>query len=121
MLRLLKLKAIVDGNHIYILVRGKPIVITAQSNPSKLVVTDGFHITKPVVVRHGRQRPKYFRVVCAIENEQLIIGTIITGVVYAMGYTSGIIFLKLLSTAPIIYFLFLYYINRKEFIKIEQV
>jgi hypothetical protein len=38
-----------------------------------------------------------------------------------MGATSGMILLQILSVSPIIYFLFLYYINRKEFIQIRAV
>ncbi|MGZ3847179.1 MAG: hypothetical protein ACXVBH_14045, partial [Flavisolibacter sp.] len=73
------------------------------TNPTKLVVTDGFHITSPVNVTYAKNHARYFTVVCIIEDAQLIIGFILVLVLFAMGYTSGIIFLRLLSLVPIIY------------------
>jgi hypothetical protein len=111
----------VNGNTIYPLTRNKPVVIDMLTNPTKLVVTDGFHITRPMNVTYAKDYARYFTIVCIIEDAQLIIGFIITVVLYFMGYTSGIIFLRLLSVMPVFYFLFLYYIKRKDFIKIQPV
>jgi hypothetical protein len=106
---------------IYPLIRNKPITITIPTNPSRIVVTDGFHITQPVSVGFSQAHTQYYKVACAIEDDQLLVGLIIMVLLYAMGATSGIIFLQVLSLAPIFYFLFLYYINRKQFIRILPV
>lgn len=121
LLRFLRLRLIVNGTYIYSLVTNKPIVVTIPTNPSKIVVTDGFHITKPLELTYSYTKTYYFKVVCGIENDQLLIGTIIGVVIYMMGVTSGLILLQLMSISPIIYFLFLYYIKRKEFIQIRPV
>ena len=89
------------------------------TNPSKLVVTDGFHITKPIELTYSPKHTVFFKIGCVIEDDQLIVGTIIIGLLYAMGATSGFILLQLVSIIPVFYFLFLYYINRKEFIKLQ--
>jgi hypothetical protein len=102
-------------------VRNKPVVIDMPTNPTRLVVTDGYHITSPMDVTYSRKYTRYFTIVCAIEDAQLIIGFVLTLILYAMGYTSGIILLQLLSIGPVLYFLFLYYIKRKEFIRIQPV
>ena len=115
----MKLRVVVNGVYIYSLVKNKPVVIDIPSNPSRVVVTDGYHITKPMEVIYSQKRTYYFKVVCAIEDDQLLVGFIIIVLLYAMGATSGIIFLQLLSLGPLVYFLFLYYINRKEFIQIR--
>jgi hypothetical protein len=112
---------VVNGHSIYPLVRNKPVVIDMPTNPTKLVVTDGFHITIPTNVTYSKNYTRYFTIVCIIEDAQLIIGFILTLILYAMGLTSGIIFLQLLSLAPIFYFLFVYYIKRKDFIRIQPV
>jgi hypothetical protein len=101
------------------MVKNKPIVIDMPTNPSKLVVTDGFHITKPIELTYSPRHTRFFKIVCVIEDDQLIVGLIIIGLLYAMGSTSGIILLQLLSMAPVFYFLFLYYINRKDFIQLR--
>ena len=110
-----------NGHNIYPLVRNKPVVIDMPTNPTKLVVTDGYHITAPLNVTYSRDYTRYFTIVSAIEDAQLIIGFVLTLVLYAMGFTSGIVFLQLLSMAPVLYFLFLYYIKRKEFIRVQPV
>lgn len=120
-MRFLRLKLIVNGTNIYSLVRSRPIVVPIPTNPSKIVVTDGFHITRPLELTYSHTRTYYFQIVCGIENDQLLIGMIIGGLLYMMGATSGMIFLQVLSLAPIFYFLFLYYIKRKEFIQIRPV
>jgi hypothetical protein len=112
---------VVNGHYIYSLVRNKPVVIEMPTNPTKLVVTDGFHITSPVNVTYSKKYTRYFTIVCAIEDAQLIIGFIMVLVLYAMGLTSGILLLKFFSLVPIFYFLFLYYIKRKEFIRVQPI
>jgi hypothetical protein len=119
LLRFLKLKVVVNGHYIYALVRNKPIVIDMPTNPSRLVVTDGFHITPPVELTYTPKYTQFYKIVCVIEDDQLLVGFIIIGLLFAMGFTSGMVLLELLSMGPIIYFLFLYYINRKEFIQIQ--
>lgn len=110
-----------NGTYIYALDMNKPIVVTIPTNPSRIVVTDGFHITQPMELTYSQSRTYYFKIVCGIENEQLLVGAIVSAIVYMMGSTSGLILLQLLSIAPIIYFLFAYYIKRKEFIQIRPV
>ena len=94
-------------------------MVPLTNNPSKIVVTDGYHITKPLEVTYSHVKTYYFKVVCGIQDDQLLFGAVICVLVYAMGATSGTVFLQLLSLSPIVYFLFLYYINRKEFIQIR--
>jgi hypothetical protein len=101
------------------LVKNKPVVVSIPTIPSQIVVTDGFHITRPLELNHSYARPHYFKIVCGIENDHLLVGSIIMGLIYMMGMTSGLIFLQLLSIVPVFYFLFLYYIKRREFIQIQ--
>lgn len=118
-MRFLKLRVIVNGHYIYSLVKDRPIVIDMPTNPSRLVVTDGFHITQPVELTYTTRPTVFYNIVCAIENEQLLVGFIIVVLLYAMGATSGMVLLQVLSLGPLFYFLFLYYIKRKEFIQLR--
>ncbi len=85
------------------------------------MVTDGFHITKPVLITFAQKRTYYLKIVCAVENDQLVVGFVIMLLLFAMGSTSGILFLQLLGLLPIGYVLFFYYIKRKDFIRIKPV
>jgi hypothetical protein len=112
---------VINGHFIYALVKNKPVVIDMPTNPCKVVVTDGFHITTPVELTYSPKHTRFFTIVCVIEDAQLLFGFAIVAILYAMGTTSGIIFFQLLSIVPVLYFLFLYYINRKKFIQIRPV
>lgn len=118
MLRFLKLRLVVNGMHIYNLRKNNPVLITMPTNPSRIVVTDGFHITQAMELKY-RQQTSYFNIVCAIDNDVLVGGLVFMLMFFAMGATSGVFVLQLFSMLPIIYILFLYYIRRKEFIQIR--
>jgi hypothetical protein len=118
---------VINGHQIYNLVRNQPIVIDMPTNPTRMVITarmvitDGYHITPPLELVYTVKPVRYFTIACAIEDAQLLVGFIMTMIVYAMGLTSGILFLQLLSTVPVFYFLFIYYIRREAFIRIRPV
>ncbi len=116
----LNIRVIINDKEIYTLRNNKPVVIPLFQKKTKLVVTDGFHITKPVEV-HCSRRATYLKVVCGIDNDQLIAGIIILVLSSLIGIISEIFVAKLVSFIPIFYFLFLYYVRRREFIQIKQV
>ena len=60
--------------HIYTLRKGKPLVVTMPTNPAKIVVTDGFHITTPVQIKYTPQRKHFYTIACIIENDVLVGG-----------------------------------------------
>ena len=105
--------------HIYALRKGKPIVVTMPTNPSRIVVTDGFHITAPVQISYSPQRKHFYTIACIVENDVLVGGALFMTLLFFMGLSSGFLVLLVLSAAPILVLLFLYYIKRKEFIRIR--
>ena len=115
----MKLRVVINGHYIYNLVKNKPIVIDMPTNPTRMVVTDGFHITPPMDLTYTVRPVRYFTVACIVEDAQLLVGFILTLIIYFMGLTSGLLFLRVLSMVPIFYLLFIYYINQKEFIRIR--
>jgi hypothetical protein len=111
---------VVNGMHIYNLKKGKPVIVTMPTNPSKIVVTDGFHITAPIQITYTPQRTHYFKIACIVENDVLVGGAVLMTLLFFMGLSSGFLFLQLLSVTPVLYLLFLYYIRRREFIRITK-
>jgi hypothetical protein len=120
LLSLLKIRVIVNNQFIYPLIDTEPVVIPLEQDFPKIVVTDGFHFTKPVELTF--REPSYFNfnVVCAINDMQLITASVILVVCYLLGFFTGIFIIKLISFLPIVWFLFYYYINRKDFIRIVR-
>jgi hypothetical protein len=120
LLRFLKLRVVVNGSQIYYLDKKKPVVIPVTGKSPRFVASDGFHHTRPMQLLKVKKNVHYFKVGCVIEDDQLIAGLILLAIIYTMGFTSDILFIKLLSFLPIVYFLYRYYVNRKEFLQIRS-
>lgn len=120
-MNLLNVRAIVNGKEIFPLPVNKKIVIQVHENNPKVVVTDGYHFAKPLELVYHHLHVYYFKVVCAIDNLQLLSGFTLLVFLYLSGFYFGFFILKLASFAPLLYFLFIYYVNRKDFIQITPV
>jgi hypothetical protein len=119
LLNLLRVRIIIDGTAIYPLQKNKPVVIPLASNPSHVVVTDGFHCSKPLEVAFHHLPVYYFKISCAVDNNRLAAGIILSLLFFLAGFSSGILFLVLLSFAPFIFFLYRFYIKKQEFIQMK--
>jgi hypothetical protein len=118
MLSFLNIRVIVNSKEIYPLLNDELVVIPVNDDHPKIVVTDGFHFTKPLELAYHEPSYYHCKIVCVINDLQLFGGFFLLIFFYLFGFLTGFFWLKLASFAPIIYFLFLYYINRKEFIQI---
>lgn len=96
------------------------MVIEVQDNRSKIVVTDGYHFTKPIELFYKQPSYYHFKVVCAIDDMQLLGNCFILVLFYLLGFMTNVFILKLLSFVPVVYLLFAYYIDRKAFLQIRQ-
>jgi hypothetical protein len=112
---------IVNGRDIYPLLNTKPVVIPVMQNNPKIVVTDGYHITKPLKLVYKDLHTYCFKVGCAISDRQLLVGFIVLAALYLSGLFTGLVELKVLSFIPVLYLLLSYYFNRKEFIRLVPV
>jgi hypothetical protein len=115
---LLKVRAIIDGKSIYILEGDKPLRIDLASAASTLVITNGFHCTRSFALNNNRQDTSSLTVACILDNDRLTAGIILTVVLFLAGLTSGILFIQMLSFLPTLYFLYSFYFNRQDFIKV---
>lgn len=111
---------IVNNKEIYPLTTSEPVVIEVQDKHTNIVVTDGFHFTKPIDLIYKQPSYYHFKVVCSIDDLQLLGNFFVLVVFYLLGFFTGAFALKLLSFLPIMYLLFAYYIDRKSFIQIRQ-
>lgn len=91
-----------------------------ENNP-KIVITDGYHFTRPLKLVY-KDLPVYcFRVVCAISDRQLLFGFLAVAGLYLGGIYSGQLIMKVFSFLPVIYLLMFYYMNRKDFLRMDPV
>ena len=119
LINFLNLRVIINGKDIYTLLPQKPVLISLNENIAKLVATDGFHYTKALELFFPVPQTYQVKVECAIDNNLLITGVVLLVMFALVGVVSDLVFLRLLSFVPVLYFLFLYYINRREFIRIR--
>lgn len=121
LLSFLKVRAVVNGKEIYPLPDSKPVVIPVQANNPRIVITDGYHISRPLKLVYKDLHTYCFKVVCAVSDEQLFGGFIGLAGMYLAGFFTGLFLLKLLSFMPLVYLLLFYYLNRKDFFKLLPV
>jgi len=121
LLSFLKVKAIVNGKEIYPLPDSKPVVIPVQANNPRLVITDGYHISRPLKMVYKELHTYCFQVTCAVSDRQLLGGFIGLAGMYLSGFYTGSFLLKVLSFLPLVYLLVFYYLNRKDFFKLIPV
>ena len=110
-----------NGKDIYPLLNTKPVVIPVDENNPRIVVTDGYHITKPLKLVYNDLHIYCFKVTCAISDLQLYIGLGVLAALYLAGMLTNLAPLKVFSFFPLIYLLAFYYLNRKDFIKLIPV
>lgn len=121
LLSFLKIRAVVNGREIYPLLNTKPVVIPVLENNPRLVITDGYHISTPVKLVYKDMHTYCFRVVCAINDRQLYIGLGVLAALYLSGFWTNLLVLKVMSFIPIVYLLFFYYLNRRDFFRLVPV
>lgn len=121
LLSFLKIRAVVNGLQIYPLSDGKPVVITVGENNPKLVITDGYHISKPLKLVYKEMNTYCFKVECAVNDRQLYISLGLLAILYLGGFFTNLLPLKVFSFFPILYLLLFYYLNRKDFFKLVPV
>ena len=111
---------IVNNKEIYPLTNEDPVIIEVYDKHPRIVVTDGFHFTKPIDLNYTQPSYYHFKVVCSIDDLQLLGNGFVLIVFYLLGFFTGTLVLKLVSFLPILYLLFAYYIDRNSFIQIKQ-
>jgi hypothetical protein len=121
LLSFLKVRAVVNGMQIYPLADTKPVVITVLENNPRIVITDGYHISKPLKLVYKEMDTYCFKVVCAVSDAQVYFSLGLLAVFYVTGYTTGLLPLKVFSFFPLIYLLMFYYLNRRDFFKLIPV
>jgi hypothetical protein len=120
LLSFLRIRAVVNGKEIYPLNNSKPVVIHVKENNPKVVITDGYHFTRPLKLVYNQPGAYYFKVICMVSDAQLIGGFAMLAICYLTGFLTGILFFKIVSFLPVIWLLMFYYMNRKDFLQLKS-
>ena len=120
MLRFLNTRVIVNNKEIYPLLNEQPVVIPVEKDHPEIVVTDGFHFTKPLELVYDQPGYFNFELTCIVDDLKLLGGSFLLVTLYLLGLFTGFLILKMLSFLPVIFFLFYYYFNKKNFLILQK-
>jgi hypothetical protein len=120
LLTLLNACVIVNNKDIYPLSGSKRVIIPVEKDHPSIVVTDGFHITRPLELVYDRPGYFNFEVTCIIDDLALLGGALILAIFYLLGFVTGFLALKVLSFVPVICFLIIYYLKPEKFLRIRR-
>lgn len=121
LLSFLKVRAVVNGREIYPLANNRPVVVKVTQNNPRIVITDGYHISKPAKISFTDADICCFKVECAINDTQFYAVFAVMAIAYLLGMFTGFILLKAIAFLPIAYLLAFYYMNRKDFFRLVPV
>ena len=120
LLSFLNIRVIVNNKEIYPLLTTQPVIIPVEKDQLSIVITDGFHFTRPLRLTYDQPGYFNFEVTCIVEDLQLLGGSLLMVICFLLALFTGFLVLKILSFLPIIWFLFFYYVNRKDFLQIKK-
>jgi len=120
MLRFLNTRVIVNNKEIYPLLNTEPVVIPVEKDHPEIVVTDGFHFTKPLELVYDQPGYFNFELTCIVDDLKLLGGSFLLVILYLLGLFTGFLVLKLLSFLPVFFFLVFYYFNKKNFLQLKR-
>jgi len=120
LLSFLKVQVVVNNREIYPLLSDKPVLIEADKDTVKIVVSDGFHFTRPIELKYSQPSYYHFKIVSPVNDLQLLGGAFVMFFLYLLGFITGFLLIKLLSFTPILLLLIIYYLNRRSFIQVRQ-
>jgi len=120
LLSFLNIRVIVNNKEIYPLLTMEPVIIPVKEDHLSIVITDGFHFTRPLKLTYDQPGYFNFEVDCIVDDLALLAGSLLLATFYLLGLFTGFLILKLVSFVPIVWFLFFYYVNRKNFLQIKK-
>lgn len=119
LLRVLKLRAVINDTSIYELKEKQPVIINCKEAVIRIIITNGFHCSREVVI-HQKPGTYFFEVESYIDDIQLLTGLMLALLFFLIFIFSGVRFFMLMANLPILVFLYVFYIKRKNFIQIHR-
>ena len=121
MLRLLKIRAIVNKLEIYELKEATPLLIPCNDPITAVVVGNGFHFSRTLEVNNQFQGTFFYQVDCMIDDVNLVYLTCLTVILFGMYLLTDMRGFMLIANFPVLYMLYVFYFQRKGFILITAV
>ena len=97
LLSFLNIRVIVNNKEIYPLLTTQPVIIPVEKDQLSIVITDGFHFTRPLRLTYDQPGYFNFEVTCIVEDLQLPGGSLLLVICFLLALFTGFLVLKILS------------------------
>lgn len=119
-MRLLPVRVVVNDRDIYPLKEKQPVAISVSSNPVKIMVTNGFHYSKPVLLNTYQQDKYALQADCLLDDLRLGYGFFLMFLLFGMYWITSMRIFQIAANLPILYMLYLVYFRKKDFLFLGQ-
>ena len=120
-LSFLNVRVVVNNRDIYPLPWNQPVVVALDEENPEVVLTDGFHYSRPRQLHFDGPGYFNFEVVTPLSDWRIFKGGVVLSLFYIWATLTGFLLLKIASFLPIIVLLIHYYLNRRNFLQLKQV
>lgn len=119
-MRLLPVRLVVNDRDIYPLKEKQPVTIAATSNPVKIMITNGFHFSQPVLLNTYVQDKYALQADCLLDNLRLGYGFFLMFLLFAMYWITDLRVFQIAANLPILYMLYIIYFRKKDFLFVQH-
>jgi len=121
-LSFLKVRVVVNNKIIYPLPWNKPVIVALDEDHPQIVLTDGFHFSKPRRLHFGQPGYFNFTVETALSDWRLFKTGVALSFLYLWATLSKFLYLKIACIViPLVLLLVIYYLKRDSFLRMERV
>lgn len=121
LLRVLKIRAIVDATNIYDLPELVPVIIQCHKPVTTIVIGNGFHFSRLLEVSNQPNHNFFYQVDCMIDDIRLGYLIFLSFLFFGMYILTDMRLFMIIANLPTLYFLYIFYFLRKSLILITAV
>jgi hypothetical protein len=120
LLRVLTLWVVVNDHDLYELKEQQPLILPADKFPVKIVVKNGFHLSKPYFINQPITENYFIDIGCEADNERLW-GSILTSFLLFWVYNATKLHVfMVMANLPLLYLVYKFFLKPKQFITVEK-
>ena len=120
MLRALTLWVVVNDHDLYELKEQRPLILPGDKLPVKIVVKNGFHLSKPYFITQPLTENYFIDIGCEADNERLW-GSILTSVLLFVVFNATRLHVfMIMANLPLLYLVYKFFLKPKQFITVEK-
>ena len=117
---MLTLWVVINDHDLYELKEQSPLIIPADKLPIKIIVKNGFHLSKPYIITQPLTENYFIDIGCEADNERLW-GSILTStLLFVVFNATRLQFFLVIANLPLLYLVYKFFLRPKEFITVEK-